>query len=121
LAGEENISEVRLLNNQRQVPVYQVTVQQKYGNAIGVLSHRSNCLYKDMIMKPLACGYGAERYPSIWCPVFEKEAEQRSYSTLFSQVDNCEAMKNDEDNEMDSMSSLDNVDKVFPHFQTQDE
>jgi hypothetical protein len=42
LAGGENISEVRLLNDQPQVPVYQVTVQQKYGNVIDVLSHRNN-------------------------------------------------------------------------------
>jgi hypothetical protein len=82
LAGEENISEVRILKNQPQVPAYQVTVQQKYGNAVDVLSHRSNCLYKDMIMKPLTCGCCTGRYPSIWCPVFEKEAEQRSYTTL---------------------------------------
>jgi hypothetical protein len=76
--------------------------------------------YKDMIMKSLACGYCTGRYPSIWCPVFEKEAEQRSYFTLFSPVDDCETeregMKNDEDGEMDSRSSLDNVDKVLPHF-----
>jgi hypothetical protein len=30
-------------------------------------------------------------------------------------------MKNDEDSEMDSLNSLDNVDKVLPHFRTQDE
>jgi hypothetical protein len=38
-------------------------------------------------MKPLACGYRTGRYPSIWRPVFEKEADQGSYTTLFSQVD----------------------------------
>jgi hypothetical protein len=50
LAGEENITEVHLLNDQRQLPVYQVTVQQKYGNVMDVLSHGNNCLYNDMIM-----------------------------------------------------------------------
>jgi hypothetical protein len=107
------------------VAVYQVIVQQKNGNAIDVLSHRSNCLYKDMIMKSPACNYCTGRYPSIRCPVVEKEAEQRSYNTLFSQVDNCETereqMKNDEDSEMGSLSSLDNVDQVLPLFRTQDE
>jgi hypothetical protein len=72
-------------------------------------------------MKPLACGYCTGRYTSIRCLVFEKEAEQLSYTTLFSQVDNCEATKNDENSEMDSLSSLDNADKVLTHFRNQDE
>jgi hypothetical protein len=74
-----------------------------------------------MLMKTLACGYCTGRYPSIWRPVFEKEADQGSYTTLFFKLTNYEAMKTAEDSEMDSMSYLDNVDKVLSHFRTQDE
>jgi hypothetical protein len=74
-----------------------------------VLSHRNNSSYKDMILKSLPCGYCTGGYPSLWCPVIQKEAEQRSYITLFSQGDNCdterEGMNYGEDSEMDSPSS----------------